>query len=65
MKNYTKDITKLFEYSDIILANEFEAALFYEILKINTKNKKNTIKDLGYQLCKNIPKKIKIKKELS
>ena len=64
LKNFSKDISKLCEYADIIFANEFEAELFCETLKINTKNKINTIKDLAYQLCKNIPKKNKNKKRI-
>ena len=34
------------------------------MLKIDTKNKMNTIKDLAYQFCKNIRKKNKNKKRI-
>jgi adenosine kinase len=61
LKNYTKDISKLCEYADIIFANEFEASLFCEILKINSNG---SIKDVACQLCKNIPKKNKNKKRI-
>jgi adenosine kinase len=61
LKNYTKDISKLCEYADIIFANEFEASLFCEILKINSNG---SIKDVTCQLCKNIPKKNKNKKRI-
>jgi len=64
LKNFTNDISKLCEYADIIFANEFEASLFCDILKINSNKKNPSIKELAYLLCKNIPKKNKNKKRI-
>ena len=61
LKDFKNDISKLCEYADIIFANEFEASLFCEILKINSNG---SIKDVACQLCKNIPKKNKNKKRI-
>ena len=61
LKDFKNDISKLCEYADIIFANEFEASLFCELMKINTNG---SIKDLACQFCKNIPKKNKNKKRI-
>ena len=67
LRTYSKEISELCEYADIIFANEEEALIFCQILKIkidNTLDKDQKIKNIASQLCKNINKKNKNKRRI-
>ena len=63
LKNYINDIKQIYEYADIVFANEFEALELCKLLNFEV-GTNETIKDITLQLCRNIPKKNKRKKRI-